>query len=648
MLRLRFLRILLPALLLPFLLLIVFTFRQRPAVLSQGSGESGRGPRAENVELTELWNASKRLFLRARIGEMGNDGRLRLQGVERVEVDREFGAPLVLRADSGGVEGKAGQRVLSLEGDVEVRDEPAALVLSLPGIEVQEATSEARSLGTVRFRGPGYHGTAAAVRSGLQGEQRTLLTDPVVEGDDGSRLTARSAAVLERRQEMDLEGTVHVQRGPTDLRAERIHLARDAAGVLRSAAADGAVSCRGYPLAGGSADLESETLLLEWDAGGEPLRALAEGAPVLRRGAEQIEASRIEVTTRVAGSGWKVAATEGVRARGLFERAPALLLADELHAELGFDGLLVRAEVSGRVRFESSDARAESARATFLPGANGGEITLLADPDRLARLARGRSRIAARKIVTDSRGATLSAEGRVEATLLQGPKGATAPGSVALFERGDTVHFVSARMDGEPQRGHFRFQGGVRGWQGERSLSGEEVEIEQAHDSLRARTNVSSRFPRPSSGGRAARTDYVEISSDTLEYSGTSRRAAYDGNAKVRLAEGWIEGSRLEFDLDDEGKEIRELRVQGAVRFEMRAPDRSGTVPVSGKGDRLLYTPADRLLRLIGVEAPASVTRSGEQGGTTTGRVLRYRLDTGTLAVEAEDPDRTQTGPGGN
>jgi hypothetical protein len=40
-------------------------------------------------------------------------------------------------------------------------------------------------------------------------------------------------------------------------------------------------------------------------------------------------------------------------------------------------------------------------------------------------------------------------------------------------------------------------------------------------------------------------------------------------------------------------------------------------------------------IRLLGDRVPASVRRIGQGGGTTTGRVLRYRLDTGTLDVES-------------
>jgi lipopolysaccharide export system protein LptA len=57
--------------------------------------------------------------------------------------------------------------------------------------------------------------------------------------------------------------------------------------------------------------------------------------------------------------------------------------------------------------------------------------------------------------------------------------------------------------------------------------------------------------------------------------------------------------------------------------------------PISGTADRLVYKPALASVRLFGDEAPAVVRRIGEGGGTTKGRELHYRLDTGALDVES-------------
>ena len=60
MVRLRFLRVLVPALLVPFLVVIVLMVQRRPAALSRApEGEAGSGPRGEHIEMTELWTGSR-------------------------------------------------------------------------------------------------------------------------------------------------------------------------------------------------------------------------------------------------------------------------------------------------------------------------------------------------------------------------------------------------------------------------------------------------------------------------------------------------------------------------------------------------------------------------------------------------------------
>ena len=85
------------------------------------------------------------------------------------------------------------------------------------------------------------------------------------------------------------------------------------------------------------------------------------------------------------------------------------------------------------------------------------------------------------------------------------------------------------------------------------------------------------------------------------------------------------------------------MLASGKVRFEFRH-SAAGTMPqpATGEGDRVEYVPAENTIWLFGDESPATVRRTGPQGGTTTGRVLRYRLDLGTIEVESGDRDRAR------
>jgi lipopolysaccharide export system protein LptA len=92
---------------------------------------------------------------------------------------------------------------------------------------------------------------------------------------------------------------------------------------------------------------------------------------------------------------------------------------------------------------------------------------------------------------------------------------------------------------------------------------------------------------------------------------------------------------------------VKEGRAFDAIKVEFRAPakgDKPATT-MSGDGDRVVYTPGDHTVRLFGDKRPATMRRNGPNGGTTTGRVLRYRVDLGTLEVESGERDRAKVRP---
>ena len=183
------------------------------------------------------------------------------------------------------------------------------------------------------------------------------------------------------------------------------------------------------------------------------------------------------------------------------------------------------------------------------------------------------------------------------------------------------------------------FTGSVRGWQGERSLSGARVEMDQSGELVTARGSVTSRLPRKE-GGAVSEADYLQVSADVLDYRGKEGKAEYVGQVRLRQAEGWLDAARLDVTLGPSGGVARAL-ASGDVSFEFRARDGQGRPQqATGKGDRAQYLPGESLLRLFGDRTPASVRKDAPQGGTTEGRVLRYRLDSGVLEVESGARDR--------
>jgi lipopolysaccharide export system protein LptA len=390
-----------------------------------------------------------------------------------------------------------------------------------------------------------------------------------------------------------------------------------------------------WPVAGaGAAHWSAGELEVEWDDRQELERLLLHGEALLRTGAQTLRASRIELTR--ATPGWQLSASGGVRVEGPIMGSQAGLSAELLLATTDAAWALREAHASGTIVYEGGETRAQAARAEFRyaeQASGGGQIELFAGEQGKARLAHGRTRVAAQWIRTDGDGQRLEAQGQVEATLLPAARPSAQPSAQGLFLADSAVHFLSQTLQSAQGGTQLTFSGAVRGWQGQRSLAADWVALDQEHDRIEARQSVATRIPRDRSAGAAVEGDYVQIHAASLRYDDALGRADYEGQARLVLAEGWLEAQRLEIVLAPETRRVQEVRAQEGVRLEFRSA--SEPSPILGSSDRALYLPAENTLQLFGDRTPAQVRRESDQGGQTSGRRLLYRLDLGTLEVDS-------------
>jgi len=635
--RLRFLRVLLPLLLVVLGIVLWGSWKPHrvPHRLPSDVVESD-APRVEGLSFIDY---GQRIEGYAAVFEPHEDGSLHLEGIRDLELKREGRGPLLVSALRGDRRGGEGETYWTFEEEVVFREPDEGLQLSLSSLSIDDAAGEARSTGDIRFHAPNVDGTASSVLYGLNG-QPGELTQPEFEDQQGGRMTAKLARLLDGIRDVELIGDVNVVQPDKQLAAEKMRLIRGPADRLRKALASGEV--RGSLSRAGEPDarLSSQEMDLRWDGEGEVEYLALSGEALLTRGDESLAARQIEAARDSAAvNPWRIDASEGVYVQGRFGGAPGLLRADHLQAWLDGTLALREAEASGRVSFDGRDTRAEAERVTFheTPGSLG-EIELFGNELRKARLAQTRTRIAARRIRTDVRGRELHAEELVEATLMPEREGEDVPARTRLFLNEQAIHFVSEKLDSLDSGRHLTFTGSVRGWQGERNLAAGRVVVDDRNHTLTATDAVSTRIPRESVGHAAAESHYVQIAADRLEYDDAQGQAIYIGHVRVRLVEGWLEADRVEVHLALESREIHEIRATDAVRVEFhRTEEGEMARPVSGTADRLVYTPAEATIRLFGEQTPAAVRRIGDGGGTTTGRVLRYRVDTGTLDVDSGD-----------
>jgi lipopolysaccharide transport protein LptA len=625
--------VLLPAILVLFVVVIVYALRPRVQPHREVDEAMPVGPAAEGVKITRLIGGQP--DLEASAGKVDQvEDRYHLEDIDRFAVYRTGKPPLIVQAQLGDVEGAEGQRRMRFDGGVVIEDQDEELVLTLPVLEIDEAEGEARSSGELQLEGRTLNGRAGGLTYSLEGRPTELVDVELWDTADG-RLVADSALLHDGVADVELVGTVRATRGEEWMSAERLRLIRGPDDVLRTAAAAGAVEGLVSTGQGSPLEMQCETVDVQWDESGEIVGLRLVGAAEVRQGSESLAADTIDAVRRsgLLGS-WDVAAEGTVYVQGLMNGEPAFLRAGSIEARLGPAFNLRDAEATGGVSFDGPETRAEGERGRF--SIDGNEIELIGDGRNKARLARLQTRVAAESIVTDSRGERLLANGLVEAALL--PRvSAGSPAAPGMFRVEEAIHFVSAKLEGTGAGSHLVFSGGVRGWQAERNMAAEKIVLDQEQGRLTATEEVTTRFPRIATK-TASEADYVLVSADTLVYHDARRLAVYDGRVRVRVVEGWMEAERMEVELETTEEGIREIRAEGAVRIEFREPgDESAPMVLTGKADRMVYTPADATVRLLGVATPAAVRRIGEGGGTTTGRGLLYHLDTGTLEVDAGD-----------
>lgn len=639
MLRIRLLRIVLPLALLLFLVAIAFTLRSRPERgVARADASVDQDTRMEGFRFSDFVQGRRRLQIQAKVGRVDDQGAFTVEEVERLEVDREGQSPLLLTATRGAGSGAQGKRLVRLEGGVTVSDDDAGLGLEIPTVEIDQVGGWVRSLGAVRLKNDAWTGSASAVVYSLKGAPMEV-ENVVLDGPDGGHLTAHRVQIPVGSRTLTLTGDVVASQGGMTVHAESVVVKRRPDGKLETVTATPQVTGVASGLGGGLGNFIAAVVVASWNEEGKVVGVGLSGGARVQHTRGTIAADRIEAIASDAAGTIAVSASTDVVASGASKRGVASLACDALHATIDAKGVVRDGLAAGNVRFDGDGTAGEAAEARVTSLEPDGAVTLRAGKDRRAHLSSGRTRIVADTIVSDLRGVKLEASGRVESTML--PASANQPARTSpMFTSGQPVHFVSASLLSEKSGARLVLRGDVRGWQDERTLSADEVEMIQEGEVLNASGHVATRMPREAARA-ATEADFVQVGSDRLAYRGAARTAEYEGNVRVRQAEGWLQAPRVVATLATGGPGLREVQALSGVRFEYRTPsDRGVPTTATGDGDRAVYDTVARVLRIFGDTAPATVRSTGPKGGITVGRVLRYDVDTGALEVESGERDR--------
>jgi len=544
---------------------------------------------------------------------------------------------LEVSAECVTVTGPDGQRKMKFTGPVRIIDHELELVIDLPHLDVDEVAGVGHSAGTLLIEGANHKTRAETLVYGLAG-QASELFDLECEDDSGGLLLSERAFLHDGLNDIEMvQGVRYRREDDTSFRAETARMLRREDGRLRHLTAAGNVVA-GLRTRDGYLEAAGDAMEVDWNDAGEPLEWIIEGRALIEQGPRLFSADRLEFRALDdPAGGFLVDAQGAVRLAAAIEGGTARLRAARLTTRIDADLNVRTADAHGDVRFEAPGTQADAATARLSRRDESGpelRIELLSNADQRARLAQARSRVTADRIETDTSGSSLLASGRVESTLLpQSDSGALE----GLFRTDAAVHFISSELHGDQQGQRLTFSGDVRGWQGENNLSAQEVVVDQEQRTLAARARVSTRFPRRSGATVAGADEFVQITAATLDYDETDHHAIYREDVRVVLAEGWFESDTLTVAQDRLGGGFERLLAESDVSLEfigIADADGEPTPRTTGHGDRLEYLPGEGILRLYGDEQRAEILRGGDQAQTSRGKVLTYRLDDGTLAVE--------------
>lgn len=239
-------------------------------------------------------------------------------------------------------------------------------------------------------------------------------------------------------------------------------------------------------------------------------------------------------------------------------------------------------------------------------------------------------------------GPKLKAAGNVRSELKPASKG-TKPGDTAndvklptmlkqdvpVFVLGNTLDY-----DGTTSRGTYT--GGVRLNQGETSIKGESIVIDNKAGNLAAAGGVvtTTVLEQVGKDKKKQRVHSIASASD-FTYDDAARRMTYTKDAHMSGPEGDMTAVRIELYLKESGDELERAEAYDSVVLREQSRETKGT--------KLIYTTANETYIVTG--APVKIVDQCQR--ETIGKTLTFNKGTDSIVVDGNAQLRTQT-KGGN
>ncbi len=194
------------------------------------------------------------------------------------------------------------------------------------------------------------------------------------------------------------------------------------------------------------------------------------------------------------------------------------------------------------------------------------------------------------------------------------------------------------RYDADASRGTYT--GNARLWQGETSLQGETLVLDDKAGNLAATKQVRTRMMLEEIDDKTKETNLVESigSADDFTYDDASRRATYTGSAHLTGPQGDVTAKKIELFLEADGRTLDRAEAYDDVVARLEGGQRAS-------GARLTYFGGDE--RYVMTGSPVKILETVEGGcRETRGAALTFIRSTDTISVVGTEGNRSRTMPG--
>ena len=486
---------------------------------------------------------------------------------------------------------------------------------------------------------------------------------------EGQVITAKSALARlsddeQRLQALELRGGARIQTpdapagGLQAMESEEMNLTYGADGeTLERAVLSGKASIAEAGAGGQARRIAGDLIDLALNPGGGIDRLAAQNRVQLTLPAhgdvpERIVRSRSMSGTGAPDGGLRAARFEGgvefrERRTGEAERVGR---SRTLEVAMGASGEIEEARFAGSTRFEDGALRTSSDEARYQV-ADGTLQLVKAEGGRNPTVEDDRLTVEAPAVTVGFEGPALDAAGGVRSMLRPAPRGSkkstnggrerAVPG---MLKEDQPVYVTAERLEYAGADGLATYTGGARLWQGDTTIQGHTVVLDETSGNLTADVDPKAAKPatvrsafvlddRHETTGEVRQVPSTAVGK-SFKYEEEHRRATYTTDARVVGPQGDVQADRIELYFVEGGGSLD--RAEAYERVQMKDPQRSAT------GSRLTYFGGEG--RYVMTGAPVRIVRECDE---TFGKSLTFWRSTDRILVDGNEENRTLTKTGG-